>query len=268
MIDFHNHILPNVDDGSKSMDMSLSMFECAFNQGITDVVNTVHYQHPKVEDKTITFEIINEKISEMQNVLYENDILINLHIGSEVFYLPNLLDLLNDPLATIGDMKYMLIEFHPENIPLSHKKQFFDLKMKGVTPIIAHPERYRQVQNNINLVPEWLESGCLVQVDAGSPLGLLGKRAQMISMEIIKNNWCQIVGSDAHDNKVRNFCLKDSIDLINNFTGEDKSYLVEENPKKILNGEIIHVDIDYPDSIKKTNIFYDLKRKMGWEKKK
>lgn len=267
MIDFHNHILPNVDDGSKSMDMSLSMFEYAFKQGITDVVNTVHYQHPKVEDKTITFEIINEKISEMQKILYESNILINLHIGSEVFYLPNLLDIINDPLATFGNKRYMLIEFHPENIPLSHKEQFFDLKMKGITPIIAHPERYRQVQENIYLVSEWLESGCLVQVDAGSPLGFLGKRSKLISMEIIKNNWCQIIGSDAHDNNHRNFCLKDSIEYINQFTGEDKSYLVKENPKKILNGEIVNIDIDYPDSIKKTNVFYNLRRKIGWEKK-
>ena len=76
MIDFHNHILPNVDDGSKSMDMSLSMFEYAFKQGITDVVNTVHYQHPKVEHKSITFKIINEKISEMQDVLNENDVVV------------------------------------------------------------------------------------------------------------------------------------------------------------------------------------------------
>ena len=48
MIDFHNHILPNMDDGSSSLEMSLDMLENASKQGITDVVNTVHYQHPKV----------------------------------------------------------------------------------------------------------------------------------------------------------------------------------------------------------------------------
>ena len=174
MIDFHNHVLPNIDDGSKSTKMSLLMLEYAFKQGITDVVNTVHYQHPKVEDKEITFKRIKTKIDEMQNVLYEKGIQINLHLGSEVFYFPNLIDIITDPLATIGNNKYMLVEFHPEDIPQSHKQQFFDLKMKGVTPIIAHPERYRQVQENVDLVAEWLEGGCLIQVDAGSPLGFLG----------------------------------------------------------------------------------------------
>ena len=49
MIDFHNHVLPNIDDGSKSLEMSLNMLNHAYEQGITDVVNTVHYQHPKME---------------------------------------------------------------------------------------------------------------------------------------------------------------------------------------------------------------------------
>ena len=60
--------------------------------------------------------------------------------------------------------------------------------MKGVTPIIAHPERYRQVQENVDLVADWLEGGCLIQVDADSPLGFLGKRAKVASKIIIKNN--------------------------------------------------------------------------------
>ena len=60
MIDFHNHVLPSIDDGSQSLEMTLEMLECAYNQGITDVVNTVHYKHPKVE-KTITYDFIKVK---------------------------------------------------------------------------------------------------------------------------------------------------------------------------------------------------------------
>ena len=60
MIDFHNHILPCIDDGSKSIEMSLSMLNTALNQGITDVVNTVHFQHPKVEGKKNIYDNINK----------------------------------------------------------------------------------------------------------------------------------------------------------------------------------------------------------------
>mgnify|MGYP003962025861 FL=1 len=58
LIDFHNHVLPAVDDGSKSLEMSLSMLRHAADQGITDVVNTVHYQHPKVETDDISYDRI------------------------------------------------------------------------------------------------------------------------------------------------------------------------------------------------------------------
>ena len=66
MIDFHNHILPNTDDGSTSLEMSIDMLNNAANQGITDVVNTVHYKHPKVEGHGISFNIINNRINKLQ----------------------------------------------------------------------------------------------------------------------------------------------------------------------------------------------------------
>ena len=61
MIDFHNHIIPNLDDGSKSVDMSLDMLKEAQAQGITDIVNTVHYQHPTVETEDISYILLNNR---------------------------------------------------------------------------------------------------------------------------------------------------------------------------------------------------------------
>ena len=247
MIDFHNHILPSVDDGSKSIDMSLSMFKYAQEQGITDVVNTVHFQHPKMEGKDISLKSIKSEIDKMKNILDKNNIDIDIHIGSEVFFLPNLVELINNPLTTIGNGKYMLIEFHPYNIPSIHKQVFFDLKMKGVTPIIAHPERYKQVQENVNIVPRWIEAGCVIQIDAGSPLGLLGRQAKITSEILIKNNWFQLLGSDAHDDKNRNFCMKESLGYINSIVDTDLNHLEINNPRKIIQGEPISLDVNYPN---------------------
>ena len=90
MIDFHNHILPAVDDGSKSIDVSLEMLNFAQKQGIKEVVNTVHFQHPKMGKKLITYDIIKKEIEVLQEQLSKNEINIKLHFGSEVFFLPNL----------------------------------------------------------------------------------------------------------------------------------------------------------------------------------
>ena len=259
MIDFHNHILPSVDDGSRSIDMSLSMLEYAQDQGITDVVNTVHLQHPKMEGKDISFNRIKREIDDLETILYKNNIDINIHMGSEVFFLPNLVELIDDPIATIGNGKYMLIEFHPYNIPEIHKQVFFDLKMKGVTPIIAHPERYKKVQDNINIVAEWLEAGCIIQIDAGSPLGFLGQQAKKTSELLIKNNWYQIIGSDAHDNKNRNFCMKESLHYINSIVEGDINHLVKENPEKIIRGEQLLIDVKYQNHSDNHSFFDQIK---------
>ncbi len=242
MIDFHNHILPNIDDGSKSLNMSIEMLTEARAQGITDVVNTVHFQHPKFEGKEISFKLIRNKISMLENELKKRRIPIKIHIGAEVFYLPNLLSLKDEPLATFGHGKYMLIEFQTNFIPDKHRETLFNLKMKGVTPIIAHPERYHSVQKDINLVYDWLNAGCIIQVDAGSLLGLMGKSAQEASHIILKQHWCQVIGSDAHDNKKRNFVLNDGLNISKKLVGNVARNYVDNYPKAIIEGKPIKIE--------------------------
>tara|TARA_Y100000816_G_scaffold268146_1_gene230121 strand:+ start:804 stop:1598 length:795 start_codon:yes stop_codon:yes gene_type:complete len=261
MIDFHNHVLPNVDDGSKSLKMSLNMLKSAAAQGITDVVNTVHYFHPKVKDGKITLDNILEKTASLQNEIDKHSIPIKIHCGSEIFFRSNLVELKNDPLATFFHGKYMLIEFDLFHIPSIYKQELFNLKMEGITPIIAHPERYRAIHRNLNIIPNLLEAGCIIQLDAGSLLGHFGSKVKLIADKIIKNRWCQIIGSDSHNDRRRNFCLNDAIDLISNRI--DPKLLVIENPRKVLNGEEILVDVNYEKVKDKQGIIYQIKSKMG-----
>ena len=241
MIDIHNHVLPNIDDGSKSMEMSLNMLKYAYEQGVTDVVNTVHFQHPlflNIDHSLENFERIAESL---RLKLMEFQIPIKIHLGSEVFYYENLLKISNKPMVTIGSGKYMLVEFSPKNIPNSQKKTLFDLKMSGITPIIAHPERYRLVQENFNIIYDWINAGCLIQVDAGSLLGLLGQKAKKTSTLIIKEGCCHILASDAHNDSNRNFCIKEAYNFVKNLIGKKNSdLLVYEHPSSIINGEDLY----------------------------
>ena len=86
LIDFHNHVLPNIDDGSKSMDMSLEMMKHAAEQGITDVVNTVHYQHPKVVTENISYQRIQNELKNFQLELDRNNISINYMLVQRYFF--------------------------------------------------------------------------------------------------------------------------------------------------------------------------------------
>ena len=238
MVDIHNHILPNVDDGSKSINMSLNMMKKAFEQGVTKVVNTTHFQHPLFMNIDNSIKRIQRIRNSLQKKLYENDIFIELHLGYEVYYYENLLKIIKQPLVTMGHGKYILIEFAPNNIPASQKQTLFDLKMSGVTPIIAHPERYRAVHENLNMVYDWINSGCLIQIDCGSLLGLMGKRAKEISLTIINEKACHILASDAHNDTNRNFCIKDAYNIVKKMIGQKESTkLVLDHPSSIIKGE-------------------------------
>ncbi|ODS30194.1 MAG: hypothetical protein SCARUB_04703, partial [Candidatus Scalindua rubra] len=117
MIDFHNHVIPGLDDGSKTLKMSLEMLRCAADQGITDVVNTVHFQTARLDGITFEYKLIKSKIDKLQNELDNEEIPIKLHIGAEVFYLPNLMELKDKPLLTFEHGKYMLVEFPVDQVP-------------------------------------------------------------------------------------------------------------------------------------------------------
>ena len=211
MIDFHNHIIPDLDDGSKSIEMSLNMLKKAKSQGITDIINTIHYQHPKMKGKDTSFEFVVNEIKKMQKIATENNININIHPASEVFFQFNLTDILDNPITTFGNGKYMLIEFQRLSFPKGYEDEIFKVQLKGVNPIIAHPERYRGIQKNINLAKKWIDRGYLIQIDCASIIGGFGKETQITAIELLKNGLCHLIGSDAHNDKNRNFFLKSTI---------------------------------------------------------
>ena len=103
MIDFHNHVLPNVDDGPQTIEESLDMLDCASKQGIKKVINTVHYQHPKMDDKNVSTNYLMGQLDILQKSVDEKNIDIKLYLTAEVFYLPNLVEISSNPILTIGN---------------------------------------------------------------------------------------------------------------------------------------------------------------------
>ena len=261
MIDLHNHIIPNLDDGSKSLNMSLAMLKHAADQGITDVVNTVHYQSPRMDGKTVEYDLVKNKVKRLQGELDENDIFIKLHIGAEVFYLPNLMELKDNPLLTFDHGKYMLVEFPFEQVPNGCDEVFFQLKLAGVTPIIAHPERIKPIQKDLSIVRRFIRGGCVIQIDAGSLTGSLGSSSEKAVLELIRQGCCHIMGSDAHDDNRRNFLLADALEIAKEIMGEKAVDMVTVNPQNILLGEPIETHVETPVSQPET-LFQKVRRRI------
>ncbi|MBI96373.1 hypothetical protein CL656_04440, partial [bacterium] len=166
---------------------------------------------------------------------------INIHLGAEVFFNFNLLDIIDNPLTTFGNGKYMLIEFQTFMMPKGYEKHLYDLKISGVTPIIAHPERYRPIQNNIEIIEKLINSGCLIQIDAGSILGHFGKKCKTLAEIMLKKNMVHIIGSDSHGIGKRNFCLKDSVKQAQKIIDYDITPLILDNPRNLIDGKAIEI---------------------------
>lgn len=243
MIDFHNHVLPGVDDGPELLEESLNMLRTAAEQGITDVVNTVHFQHPKMEGKDIDFESLEIQTVRLQNILNNEGIDVRLHLGAEVYFLPNLVELTDNPLCTFGNGKYMLVEFPFHMLPKGYDKVLFNLILAGTTPIIAHPERCEPIQRKLWILSKLVRSGCLVQVDGPSVMGILGNSARVTAMEIIERGLCHLLGSDAHNDDIRNFSLVRTVERCKETFGDSVKEWVTTNPEKILKGEKIEAEI-------------------------
>lgn len=258
MIDFHNHILPGVDDGSKSMDMSLNMLKLAQNQGITQIVNTTHHMHPSIKNSKLFYKHLSIKYEELNKKIIENNISIEIHRGSEIYFHDRLDEIEINNYTTFGNKKYMLIEFPIIQFPENYSDTLFKLQLNGITPIIAHPERYRDTQKNIGLIENFIDKGYVIQIDAGSLLGHFGKKVKECAFKIIRDGYFHLIGSDAHNYK-RNFCLKELIDLNLNIINTNLDNIFINNPSIILKGESIN---KLKINLKKRNNFLDFMKKV------
>jgi protein-tyrosine phosphatase len=237
VIDLHCHILPGVDDGSRSLEESLSMAKMAVEDGIHTVVATVHtlngvYVNP-VHD-------VIARLNALKNVFMENHIGLQLHAAYEVHLCPRIVESIrNGNAGTIDSAgKYLLLEFPSQTVPKGVKEEIFSLKLNGITPIIAHPERNAFIQRDSDLLYELLGMGALIQVTAMSVTGGFGMAAKQSAERLLKRRMCHIIASDAHSASARPPVLSRAVDDAAEILGsfEEAQRMVTHVPAAILAG--------------------------------
>ena len=193
MIDIHSHIIPNVDDGARSVEETFNILKEAQEAGFTDVILTSHFLLNYYETNAQELIFWKEKL---QEVLKKQGTKINLHSGMEIYITNQMEELLeNKKILTLANSRYMLIE-----LPLATNVKYFDyvvyyLEAKGIKPIIAHPERYKCVQKDPDIVEEYIEKGCLIQCNYGSIVNLYGREAEKTIKTLLKKNQVHFLGS-------------------------------------------------------------------------
>ena len=231
MIDIHSHLIPGVDDGSQSIEESLSLLKQAERDGITELITTPHFM--KNGEFRIKVPELVQRLNELKQV-YKGP--IKLHLGNELYIHPDLPELLEKgEVLTLAESDYILVEFPFQNYRDEYDEILYELSLK-YRIIIAHPERYSYVQDDPNFCLRWLNEGYYLQANQNS---LFKKETNKTLIPMIENGFVSFMASDAH-NEHRLCVLSEARKLLEEEFGERFAVqLTQENPEKILMNEPI-----------------------------
>lgn len=198
MIDIHHHLLPGIDDGSKDLATSVAMVQIAVEDGITHIVATPHANHTFEYDRARNEDLLQGVRDALPA---ETAARVQLGLGCD-FHLN--FDNVEDALAnrtrySINSTEYLLIELPDFNIPTRLDEVLYSMRVAGLTPILTHPERNATLQRTPERIQEWLASGLLVQVTAGSVTGNFGGKAKSMAWNLLRSGSVHFLATDAHD---------------------------------------------------------------------
>lgn len=234
-IDIHCHILPQIDDGSQSMEETLEMLRIAADSGTTAMIVTPHYKKGRVGTPR---HKIGEMIQQVQEYAWEDGIDIQLYPGTEIYYNSSLEEKLESGwLSTMNDTEYVLVEFSPMDSFQYIRNAIDDVFSLGYHPIIAHVERYECMLKSVENVESIREMGCLIQVNAGSVAGNYGFMVKHFIKKLLKKQLVDFVGSDAHNTGKRNPDMDKCAAVIRKVCGEQYAdEILFENAERYLTG--------------------------------
>lgn len=199
MVDIHTHILPKIDDGAESLQDTIEMLKEVEQSGIKKVVATPHYLWGLYENR---YEDICSIVESINVEADKNKIEIDIIPGQEVFVDKYTLELYKQGIIRgINDTKYILLELPMSYLDSKVLEIIYELRLLGLKPIIAHPERYNFLIEDILKVNDFIDEGCLFQINAGSVDGLFGKKVKKTAERLIKHGICNFIASDVHSKR-------------------------------------------------------------------
>ncbi len=241
MIDFHTHIISNIDDGARNIEETYNLIKEAKNAGFEGIVVSPHYIENYYETNALEKNILVKAISEN---LKNNGIEMKLYIASEIYLSENIMHLLEEGKAsTINNSCYVLFEM-PLNVkPLNLYDIIYSLQENKLIPILAHPERYSFIQKDPQMVYDLVEKGVLMQANYGSFLGRYGKGAKKIVQKLLENDLIHFLGTDVHRQNTIYKDMPQALETIREIIEEDKlDKLTTINPKLALANKKIEIE--------------------------
>ena len=256
MIDIHSHILPDTDDGARTIEEAVEMARIAAEDGIEYMVSTPHMfnglsENPEPAHIVERVAALNEAIgSGGLKILPGNEVHISHEIAEQAR---------TNRVTKINQRNYMLVEFPQLTVPVGADELFYKLLLQGVRPILVHPERNGQIQNHPWDVMKLIEGGVYIQVTAMSVTGEFGPAAKNCADLLLRHNCVHFLATDTHRTKSRPPILSRGRDAAAAIIGAQAAEaLVESNPRAVINGEPLRIapPIPFTSSTKSKQSFF------------
>lgn len=234
MIDIHCHLLPGIDDGPRSWEDSLDLCRAMIDDGIVHATTTPHLIDGVYEN---TSPVVQPLLLELRQRLEAAGIDLKLDAAAEIDISSRFVSTDAPDIPTLNGHG-VLLEMPVSVIPHSMAQILFGVSARGFLPILAHPERNHLVQDQPDLVLEWVAAGAALQLDAESLLGIWGRGAERCAIRLMELGVASALASDAHSTTRRPPRMADGIARAVSLIGERGNLLGTEGPASLLRGEI------------------------------
>jgi protein-tyrosine phosphatase len=236
VIDLHCHLLPGIDDGPEDLKTSLQLARHAVAAGIRISMVTPHMHAGRYENRAASIRLAAQ---EFQTVLDAEGIALRIHAAAEVRADHDVLRWVAEGqvpfLGTWRGERVMLLELPHSHVPIGADKLVEWLLKQGIRPMIAHPERNKDIMRSVDKLLPFVRLGCPLQVTAGAVAGAFGEAARVRAVDLLGRGWVTVLASDAHNLEVRPPELEPGRAAAAVIVGEAESWnLVRHRPAEIM----------------------------------
>jgi len=197
-VDMHSHLLPALDDGSQNIDDSIHFIKALHELGYHKFICTPHIISDMYPN---TKETIDPAYELVKARLAEENIPVEISYAAEFMVNADFDQIIKDEKLLVFGKNYVLIEMSYMAASPNIKEVIFDLIMRGYKPVLAHPERYSYYHNRSGAIDDFIDAGCLLQVNILSLTGMYGKEVKRMAEALISQKLISFAGTDLHHDR-------------------------------------------------------------------
>ncbi len=235
LYDIHNHLIFGVDDGSRSIEETITMIKQYISSGFSGAIVSSHYDKGRY---LVSAYQVKSGLEFIKTELQNQGIDFELYPGNEIqIDLNSIRDISEGKVLRMNNSKYVLCELPMMTKPNYAANVFYEMQLNGWIPIIAHPERYSYVQEDPDWLLQFIKTGCLIQMNLSS---LNKPDSEKIARELLERNMVHIIATDSHQSEWRCPDVKNDLSMLEELIGQEKFELfLSINPKNVIEDKYI-----------------------------